>query len=124
VAVKDVELELLLAGGILLVVLLLVNKGVPAAQQAYDTVDGQLTSDALQIPGLSILQDQAGDFDPVQAGYEAADAMINWLSGMGTSIVGAMSDAGAVGMVSGAQTGSNYTTLGSPFSDGAATGLM
>lgn len=45
-----------------------------AAGSAFSFVDGNLTNAVLSIPGMTLFQDSAGNFNPVNAGYEAGDA--------------------------------------------------
>ncbi|MFM0741791.1 hypothetical protein PQQ51_31560 [Paraburkholderia xenovorans] len=60
-----------------------------AAGDAFSFVDGNLTNAVLSIPGMTLFQDSAGNFNPVNAGYEAGEAtrqaVSNLFNGLSTT---------------------------------------
>jgi hypothetical protein len=65
------------------------NGVVSAASDGFSFVDGNLTEAVLSIPGMTLMQDSAGNFNPVNAGYEAGEAtrqaVANLFSGLSTT---------------------------------------
>lgn len=91
-----VKTELMILGAVLLagVVLGLRSKQVgngivSAASDGFSFVDGNLTQAVLSIPGMTLFQDSNGDFNPVNAGYEAGEAtrqaVSNFFNGLSTT---------------------------------------
>lgn len=87
--------EMMILGAVLLagVVLGLRSRSVAsgvysAASDGFSFVDGNLTQAVLSIPGMTLFQDSAGNFNPANAGYEAGDAtrqaVTNFVGGLST----------------------------------------
>lgn len=91
-----IKTELMILGAVLLagVVLGLKSRNVAsgvysAASDGFSFVDGNLTQAVLSIPGMTVFQDSAGNFNPANAGYEAGaatrDAVVNFVGSLSTT---------------------------------------
>jgi hypothetical protein len=83
------ELVIAGVGAVLLLGVVLGARGRTAAGSAYNAVDGSLTQAVFSVPGMTMFQDSAGNFDPVNAGYEAGaavhDAVVNFVGQLSTT---------------------------------------
>ena len=69
------------------------RKGTSAAAGAVSSLDSTLTGAVFSIPGATLFQDSAGNFDPVNAGYEAGQAARAAVVNAGGAVLNAMPSA-------------------------------